>query len=61
VSRGGRGPVRAVGGASILASRGFFHGDAYIEDSYSADDVWVGLVGQLADGSAMEYRLASRL
>lgn len=61
VSRGGRAPVRVASGAPILASRVVFRGDAYVEDYYNTDDVWVGLVGRLADGSAMEYRLASPL
>ena len=60
---------RAVAGATIrLASAApdrepptgiVFRGDAYVEDYYSADDVWIGLSGKLADGSAMEYRLSS--
>jgi hypothetical protein len=61
VVRGGPATIRAASGAPIIASRLVFHGDAYVEDYYSPDDVWVGLVGRLADGSAMAYRLASPL
>ena len=49
--------VTLANGRRARASRIVFRGDAYIEDYYAADDVWTGLVGRLADGSLMEYRL----
>lgn len=51
-----RATVRLASGVLVPAARIGFRGDAYIDDYYGADDVWIGLGGRLSDGSWLEYR-----
>jgi hypothetical protein len=43
-------------GASVPAVVVVFRGDANVQDFYDASGVWTGLLGQLKDGSMLEYR-----
>ncbi len=58
VSNAGLATIRLADGSAVLASRIGFRGDASIDDYYGRDGAWVGLVGHLADGSVIEYRLS---